>query len=126
MDVMKLFVTSLILLLVPKFAYAEVNSGDTSWILTSTALVLFMTLPGLALFYTGLVQSKNAVSVLMHHFSIACLASILWIIICYSLAFSEGNDWIGGLSNIFLTGTVTGINHFEFNELCLSLCKMGL
>ena len=88
----------------PSFAFASVNSGDTAWILSSTALVLFMTLPGLALFYSGLVQSKNAVSVLMHHFAIACLASILWIIIVYSLAFSEGNDWIGGLSNIFLTG----------------------
>ena len=99
---MKLFLTTLIILLVPKFAFAEVNSGDTSWILTSTALVLFMTLPGLALFYTGLVQTKNAVSVLMHHFSIACLASILWIILGYSLAFSEGSTWIGGLSNFLL------------------------
>ena len=99
---MKFFLFILIILFVPKFAYAEVNSGDTSWILTSTALVLFMTLPGLALFYTGLVQSKNAVSVLMHHFSIACLASILWIILGYSLAFSEGSAWIGGLSNFLL------------------------
>ena len=71
--------------------------------LTSTALVLLMTLPGLALFYTGLVQSRNSVSVLMNHFAIACLASVLWVVICYSLAFSEGNDWIGGISNIFLT-----------------------
>ena len=62
-----------------------------------------MTLPGLALFYTGLVQSRNAVSVLMYHFAIACFASILWVVVCYSLAFSEGNEWIGGLSNIFLT-----------------------
>ncbi len=99
---MKLFLTTLIIFLVPKFAFAEVNSGDTSWILTSTALVLFMTLPGLALFYTGLVQTKNAVSVLMHHFSIACLASILWIILGYSLAFSEGSTLIGGLSNFLL------------------------
>ena len=84
-------------------AFAEINSGDTAWIMTSTALVLFMTLPGLALFYTGLVQSKNAISVLMHHFSIACIASILWVMFGYSLAFSEGNAWIGDLSNIFLT-----------------------
>ena len=62
---------TMICILLPNIALADVNSGDTSWILTSTALVLFMTLPGLALFYTGLVQSKNAVSVLMHHFSIA-------------------------------------------------------
>ena len=99
---MKLFLTFCFLFLVPNHAFAEVNSGDTAWILTSTALVLLMTLPGLALFYTGLVQSRNAVSVLMHHFAIACLASVLWVVICYSLAFSEGNEWIGGLSNIFL------------------------
>ena len=80
---MKLFISILILCSIPTIASAEVNSGDTAWILTSTALVLFMTLPGLALFYSGLVQSKNAVSVLMHHFSIACLASIVWVTICY-------------------------------------------
>ena len=62
----------------------------------------FMTLPGLALFYTGLVQAKNAVSVLMHHFAIACLASTLWVVICYSLSFSNGNAWTGDLNNLFL------------------------
>ena len=100
---MKFLLSCCFLILIPNFAFAEVNSGDTAWILTSTALVLLMTLPGLALFYTGLVQSRNAVSVLMHHFAIACLVSVLWVVICYSLAFSEGNEWIGGLSNIFLT-----------------------
>ena len=100
---MKFFLSLCFLFLIPNYAFAEVNSGDTAWILTSTALVLLMTLPGLALFYTGLVQSRNAVSVLMNHFAIACLASVLWVVICYSLAFSEGNDWIGGISNIFLT-----------------------
>ena len=79
------------------------DTGDTSWILTSTALVLFMTLPGLALFYGGLVNSKNVISVLMHCIVIACLASILWLVIAYSLAFSDGNPLIGGLSNIFLS-----------------------
>ncbi|MHA1164786.1 MAG: ammonium transporter [Alphaproteobacteria bacterium] len=81
-----------------------VDSGDTAWILTSTALVLFMTLPGLALFYGGLVQSKNILSVLMQCFAIACLASILWVAAGYSLAFSEGNALIGGLSKVFLAG----------------------
>ena len=100
---MKFLLLLIFLFLVPNYAFAEVNSGDTSWILTSTALVLLMTLPGLALFYTELVQSRNAVSVLMNHFAIACLASVLWVVICYSLAFSEGNDWIGGISNVFLT-----------------------
>ena len=82
---------------------AHMDTGDTSWILTSTALVLFMTLPGLALFYGGLVSSKNVISVLMHCIVIACLASILWLVIAYSLAFSSGNPLIGGLGNIFLS-----------------------
>ena len=83
-------------------AMAEVNSGDTAWVLTSTALVLFMTLPGLALFYCGLVNSKNVVSVLMQHFALACVVSIIWVTIGYSLAFSTGNAWIGDLSNLFM------------------------
>ena len=83
-------------------AMAEVNGGDTAWILTSTALVLFMTLPGLALFYAGLVNSKNVVSVLMQHFALACVVSIIWVTIGYSLAFSTGNAWIGDLSNLFM------------------------
>ena len=83
------------------------DTGNTSWILTSTALVLFMTLPGLALFYGGLVSSKNVISVLMHCIVIACLASILWLVIAYSLAFSSGNPLIGGLGNIFLSNIST-------------------
>jgi len=80
------------------------NAADTSWILTATALVLLMTLPGLALFYAGLVQAKNALSVLMHCIAIACLASLIWFGIGYSLAFSEGNAWIGGFDRILLSG----------------------
>ena len=83
-------------------AFAEANNGDTAWILTSTALVLFMTLPGLALFYAGLVNSKNVVSVLMQHFAVACVVSVIWVILGYSLAFSSGNAWIGDLSNLFM------------------------
>lgn len=92
------------LLFVPWAAFAEeptLNGGNTAWILTSTALVLFMTLPGLALFYGGLVRSKNVLSVLMQCFTIAGLVSILWLIIGYSLSFSEGNAFIGGLGNLF-------------------------
>jgi len=85
-----------------------VDSGDTAWILTSTALVLFMTLPGLALFYGGLVQSKNILSVLMQCISIACLASVLWVVAGYSLAFSGGNALVGGLSKAFLAGVTRG------------------
>ena len=82
----------------------ELNSGDTAWILTSTALVLFMTLPGLSLFYAGLVRSKNAISVLMQCFAIACIVSVEWVVYGYSLAFTEGNAFIGGSSAFFLSG----------------------
>ncbi|MEP3105879.1 MAG: ammonium transporter [Hyphomicrobiales bacterium] len=80
------------------------NAADTAWILTSTALVLLMTLPGLALFYGGLVRSQNILSVLMHCMAIACLASILWLAVGYTLAFSEGSAWLGGLQKAFLAG----------------------
>ena len=82
----------------------ELSGGDTAWILTSTALVLFMTLPGLALFYGGLVRSNSVLSVLMHCFAICCVASIVWLAIGYSLAFGEGNAIIGGLGKAFLAG----------------------
>lgn len=81
-----------------------VDTGDTAWMITSTVLVLFMTLPGLALFYGGLVRAQNVLSVLMHCFTIACLASVLWVAGLYSLAFSEGNAWIGDLQHLFLRG----------------------
>ena len=80
------------------------DTGDTAWMLTSTALVLFMTLPGLALFYAGLVRSKNAVSVLMQCFTIACIASIVWVVYGYSLAFRGDGAFVGDLSAAFLSG----------------------
>ena len=78
------------------------DSGNTAWILTSTALVLFMTMPGLALFYGGLVRSQNILSVLMQCFAIACLASFAWLFMAYSIAFSEGSPFFGDLSQMFL------------------------
>jgi len=78
--------------------------ADTAWIIVATALVLLMTLPGLALFYGGLVRSRNVLSVLMHCFSIACLMSILWLALGYSIAFGEGNAYWGGLDKAFLRG----------------------
>jgi Amt family ammonium transporter len=83
-----------------------IDSGDTAWMLTSTALVLFMTLPGLALFYAGLVQRRNALSVLMQCFAIACVMSILWVVCGYSLAFGESSmgGLIGNLSLAWLSG----------------------
>jgi ammonium transporter, Amt family len=93
-----------LLLLVPGLVLAEdaLNSGDTAWMLTSTALVLFMTLPGLALFYGGLVRTKNVLSVLMQCLVIACVVSVLWVLFGYSLAFGPGGDFIGGMSKAFL------------------------
>jgi ammonium transporter, Amt family len=91
----------------PVFAADELNSGDTAWILTATALVLFMTLPGLALFYGGLVRASSVLSVLMHCFAICCIASVLWLVAGYSLAFGDGggaNALIGGLDKAFLMG----------------------
>ena len=95
------------LALMPGFALAEsgADTGDTAWILTATALVLFMTLPGLSFFYGGLVRSKNVLSVLMQCFAIACGASLIWLIAGYSLAFGEGNAFIGDFSNMFLANT---------------------
>ena len=77
------------------------DTGNTAWILTSTALVLFMTLPGLALFYAGLVKSKNILSVLMQCIAIACLASLIWLGVGYSMAFSDGSPWVGGFKKPF-------------------------
>lgn len=81
---------------------AAISSGDTAWILTATALVLFMSLPGLALFYGGLVRAKNYLSVLMKVYAIAALASIIWVIAGYSIAFGDGGAFWGGLDNLFL------------------------
>ena len=101
-------IKKLLLLSIASFSISinaeELNSGDTAWILTSTALVLFMTLPGLSLFYAGLVRSKNAISVLMQCFAIACIVSVAWVVYGYSLAFTEGNAFIGGTSAFFLSG----------------------
>ncbi len=98
----------------PEAALAEAiapDTGDTAWMLTATALVLFMTLPGLSLFYAGLTRSTDVLSVLMQGFAVACLASVLWFVYGYSLAFSDGgglNAWIGGLGNLFLSDVTHG------------------
>jgi len=97
----------------PSFAEeASLNGANTAWILTATALVLLMTLPGLALFYGGLVRRKNILSILMQCFAIAGVSSILWFIVGYSLAFGEGNAWIGDFSKVLMIGmtkeTLTG------------------
>ncbi len=83
-------------------AKAKLDSGDTAWMLVATALVLMMTVPGLVLFYGGMVRKKNVLSTVIQSFAVCCLASVLWMIVGYSLAFSEGNSFVGGLNNIFL------------------------
>ena len=103
---MKLFNYCLIALatiLSPAALSSEVNPGDTAWILTATVLVLFMTLPGLALFYGGLVRSQNILSVLMQCFAICCIVSVVWVIYGYSLAFTGSGSIIGGTDAFFLS-----------------------
>src|SRR5688572_23815657 len=101
------------LLLCPLLAAAQdlagpvAVTGDTAWLITATALVLFMTLPGLALFYAGLVRSKNVLSILMQCFAVTCVVSLLWLAVGYSLTFSDGGvaqNFIGGLDKAFLAG----------------------
>ncbi len=116
----------IVLLCLPSLAWAdELNQANTVWILTSTALVLFMTLPGLSLFYAGLVRSKNVLSVLMQCFAIACMISIMWLVGMYSLIFTDGGaaqPFIGSLSKAFvpdmgpdsLTGDIPEAVYFMF------------
>ncbi len=105
----------------------ELNAANTSWILTSTALVLFMTIPGLSLFYGGLVRSKNVLSVLMQCFAITCLASIIWFAFGYSLAFGDGGDnnaWIGNLDNLLMGNITEGSMAGDIPESVFALFQM--
>ncbi len=114
-----------LLALLPMSVFAEgLDGANTSWILTSTALVLFMTLPGLALFYGGLVRSKNILSVLMQCFAIAGIASILWLIAGYSIAFTEGNDYFGDLSKLMFAGVSEGSLSGDIPESLFALFQM--
>ena len=108
---MKSFWAPLLLVLSAPLALAEettvdqaVGAANTSWIMTATALVLFMTLPGLALFYGGLVHKKNVLSVLMHCFAMACILSVVWLVAGYSLALEGSGGWIGDLRALFGKG----------------------
>lgn len=105
MKLRNLLATALVALALPTLAIAdELDTGDTAWMLTSSALVLFMLLPGLSLFYAGLVRTKNVLSVLMQCFAIASAMSLLWFAVGYSLAFSGDGAWIGNLDKAFLSG----------------------
>ncbi len=91
----------------PRLALAQeaaLDTGDTAWMLTSTAIVLMMTIPGLALFYGGMVRKANVLAMLMQCFAVCCLSTVLWMALGYSLAFAEGTAFVGGLSKVFLAG----------------------
>ena len=110
---------------VPLVPGSSPDSGDTAWILTASALVLFMTLPGLALFYGGLVRSRNFLSVLMHCFTITALVSILWVVCGYSLIFSaDGSPWIGTLANALLVDIADLRAGLTFSESGFALFQM--
>jgi Amt family ammonium transporter len=101
-----------------------IDSGDTAWMLTSTALVLLMTIPGLALFYGGMVRKMNVLSTVMHSFSITCLVTVLWMVAGYSLAFGTGNAYIGDLSKAFLSGVGVGSISYTIPETVFMTFQM--
>ena len=118
---------SLLATVAPGLALAqdELNSGDTAWMLTATALVLFMTIPGLSLFYAGMVRAKNALSVMMQCFAITCLMTVLWALYVYSLAF--GNDIggvIGDLSKVFMSGVGVDVVSGTIPETVFSIFQL--
>ena len=111
---------ALLLALVPALAFADgpptPDKGDTSWMMTSTVLVILMIIPGLALFYGGMVRSKNVLSVLMQVFMVFCLVTVLWVVFGYSLAFTTGNAFIGSLDKMFLNGVNAGTLAATFSK----------
>ena len=108
----------------PVWAQDGLNEGDTAWILTATALVLFMTIPGLSLFYSGLVRTKNVLSVLMQCFALTCMVSILWLLVGYSLAFDEGGALVGGLGKALFAGVGEGSLSGGIPESAFSLFQL--
>ncbi|MBV1905041.1 MAG: ammonium transporter [Pseudomonadales bacterium] len=115
----------LTLLFSPGFAMGdELNGADTAWILASTALVLLMTIPGLSMFYAGLVRSKNVLSVFMQCFAITGIVSILWLVMGYSLAFGEGTAWLGDFSKVFFDGIERGSLSGSIPEVLFAMFQM--
>jgi Amt family ammonium transporter len=98
----------------------KISAGDTAWMLASTALVLLMTIPGLALFYAGMVRKKNVLGTALQSFVITCLVTVLWVVIGYSLAFTPGTPWLGGLSRILLNGMM-----FDKNQNLVSVSHVA-
>ena len=123
---MQVFLGLLVLISSPSaFAEDALNQADTAWILTATALVLFMTIPGLSLFYSGLVRRKNVLSVLMQCFALTCMISILWVVVGYSLAFDDqGYGIVGGLGKMFMNGVDEGAMWGTIPESAFSLFQL--
>ena len=118
-----------VLSLAPSLALAEdqLSAGDTAWMLTSMLLVLMMTVPGLSLFYAGMVRAKNALSVMMQCFAIASVVTVLWVLYLYSLAFSDGgamNQWVGGLSKAFMAGVGVDVLSGSIPETVFSMFQL--
>ncbi|MGH6981637.1 MAG: ammonium transporter, partial [Stellaceae bacterium] len=101
-----------------------IDTGATAWVLTASALVLFMTLPGLALFYGGLLRARNLLSILMHCFAICCVVSVIWALFGYSLAFSDGGGLIGGFGKSFLAGLSPSTGAPHLPEIAFALFQM--
>ena len=102
----------------------KIDTANTAWMLTSAALVLFMTLPGLALFYAGLVRMKNVLSVLMQCFAITCVVTLAWFALGYSIAFGDGNAWWGGLGKSFFSGIAVGTVKGTLPESVFAMYQM--
>ena len=118
---LKATAAAMLAILAPALAQAATaapvpNKGDTAWLLTSTVLVILMTIPGLALFYGGMVRSKNVLSLLMQVFMTFCLVAVLWSLYGYSVAFTEGNDFFGGFSRVFLQGLTADSTSATFTK----------
>jgi len=110
---------------VPAFAQdPTTDTGDTAWMIVATAIVLMMTLPGLALFYGGMVRKMNVLTIMMQSFATCCLVSIIWMVLGYSLAFSEGSPYVGGLSNLFLKNLTVGSISGSIPESVFMLFQM--
>ena len=108
----------------PQLISAEkITSGDTAWMLASTALVLLMTIPGLALFYGGMVRKKNVLATLMQSFAVTCVVTLLWWLLGYSLAFTPGSPWLGGTSRLLLNGMMflKDSNQLTVSHLALTI-----
>lgn len=105
-------------------AAPTLNSGDTAWLLVSSAFVLMMTIPGLALFYGGMVRKKNVLSIMMQSFAITAVVTVLWMVVGYSLAFTEGTPYIGGLSKAMLSGILPDTLSGTIPEILFAMFQM--